>query len=158
MERPLTASECIALPPALMAALDAATDIGGVRLMAREHPVSKLARFFGHGPLIIVRRRRIFWPDLPDDLSKRPETLALLAHELTHVWQYATGMTLLHYLLRERGRYSYRLDPQQPFRAYGYEQQAAMVEDMVRLNSGLPPRWGRAPVAASLLKRCIRFD
>lgn len=158
MERPLTASESMALPSTLMAALRATTDLGRVRLMAREHPVSKLARVFGRGPLIIVRGRHIFWPDLPDDLSERPESLALLAHELTHVWQYATGMTLLHYLLRERGHYSYRLDPSRPFRRYGYEQQAAMVEDMVRLNSGLAPRWGHAPVAASLLRRCIRFD
>lgn len=138
MQRPLTPTEIDALPVGLIAAVP----VGTVRLLAREHPVSRLARLIGRGPLIVVRGQRIFWPDLSDDLSARPETLALLAHELTHVWQYANGMTFWSYLWRERGRYHYALTEDKPFAAYGYEQQAAMVEDWVRDLNGLPPRRG----------------
>ncbi|UDF04953.1 hypothetical protein [Asticcacaulis sp. AND118] len=139
MERPLTPVEIAALPVGLIAAVP----VEAVRLRAGAHPVSTLARLIGRGPLIVVRGQRIFWPNLPDDVSARPETLALLAHELTHVWQYANGMGLWSYLWRERGRYRYTLTDK-PFTAYGYEQQAAMVEDWVRGRNGLPPRWGGA--------------
>lgn len=138
--RALSASEIDGLPRRLTAALT----IDRVQLVSAHHPVSRLSQLIGRSALIVVRGRRIFWPGLPDDLSTRPETMALLAHELTHVWQYANGMTLWRYLWRERGRYRYELIPGQPFGAYGYEQQAAMVEDWVRGLNGLPPRWGTA--------------
>lgn len=146
MERSLTLSERAALPAGLIAAVP----VEGVRLIGRAHPLSWLSQAVGRGPLIVVRRRRIFWPDLPADLSTRPEFMALLAHELTHVWQYANGLTLWRYLWRERGRYRYRLIPGKAFTDYGYEQQAAMVEDWVRGRNGLPPRWGRAADVQSL--------
>ncbi|WP_298333363.1 hypothetical protein [Asticcacaulis sp.] len=138
MRRSLTLSEIAALPAGLIAAVP----VEGVRLIRRAHPLSWLSQAVGRGPLIVVRGRRIFWPDLPADLSVRPEALALLAHELTHVWQYAHGLTLWRYLWRERGRYRYRLTPGKTFTDYGYEQQAAMVEDWVRGLNGLSPRWG----------------
>lgn len=146
MERSLTPAEIAALPAGLIAAVP----VEAVRLIGRAHPVSRLAGLIGRGPLIVVRGRRIFWPDLTGDLSERPDHLALLAHELTHVWQYESGMTLWRYLWRERGRYRYRLIPDKAFTDYGYEQQAAMVEDWVRGLNGLPPRWGRAADAPSL--------
>jgi len=153
MERPLTAAETAALPAALCGAIP----VNAVRLSDKEHVVSKLARLIGRGPLIVVRGRYIFWPDLPDNLSAHPGTLALLAHELTHVWQYESGMTLWRYLWRERGRYHYRITGDKPFKAYGYEQQAAMVEDWVRRLNGLEPRWGRpAPGTAALTARLSR--
>nr|WP_303657353.1 hypothetical protein [Asticcacaulis aquaticus] len=131
------------MPSRLIAALALDT----VQLVAAHHPVSRLSQLIGRSALIVVRGQRIFWPNLPDDLSARPETLGLLAHELTHVWQYANGMTLWHYLWRERGHYRYRPIPGQPFQAYGYEQQAAIVEDWVRGLNGLPPRWGATATA-----------
>lgn len=152
MERPLTLSERTALPAGLIAAVP----VEAVRLIGRAHPLSWLSQALGRGPLIVVRGRRIFWPDLPADLSGRPEVLALLAHELTHVWQYANGLTLWRYLWRERGRYRYRLIPGKAFTDYGYEQQAAMVEDWVRSRNGLPPRWGRAADVQSL-PTCLPF-
>jgi len=151
MERSLNPAEIDALPDALRHIVP----MEAVRLIPFEHPVSRLARWIGRGPLIVVRGRRIFWPDLPDDLSLYPQTLSLLAHELTHVWQYESGMTLWRYLWRERGRYSYRLRAGKPFRAYGYEQQAAMVEDWVRQLNGLKPRWASASADPEILARLI---
>lgn len=152
-KRPLKPQEIAALPRALLKALPLNT----IRLIDAPHILCRLARLINKGPLIIARGRYIFWPHLPDDLSKRPEQLALLAHELTHVWQYETGMTLWSYLWRERGQYRYRLIAGKPFRAYGYEQQAAMVEDSVRLTHGLSPRWATVPVSLSELSFVIRF-
>lgn len=140
--RSLTLAEIVALPDAL--------PVRAARLVDAEHWVSILARLIGRGAQIVVRGDRIFWPGAPTDMSDDPTLLALLAHELTHVWQYANGMTLLRYVWRERGVYAYRLDGR-PFSAYGYEQQAAMIEDWLRLSHGLSPRW-QAPsnsVAAS---------
>ena len=130
--RSLTLAEIVALPDALPART--------ARLVDAEHWVSMLARLIGRGAQIVVRGDRIFWPGAPGDMSRDPALLALLAHELTHVWQYANGMTLLRYVWRERGVYAYRLDGR-PFHAYGYEQQAAIIEDWVRLSHGLGPRW-----------------
>jgi len=152
--RPLSDTERKALPPSLLRALP----VDDIRLIDAPHLLCRLARLINKGPLIVARGRRIFWPHLPDDLSRRPEQLALLAHELTHVWQYETGMTLWRYLWRERGRYGYRPVAAKPFQAYGYEQQAAMVEDWVRLTHGLPPRWAECPVSPSELSRVIRFS
>jgi hypothetical protein len=131
-ERRLSEAEIAALPACLPAR--------AARLVDAEHWVSWLARWIGRGPQIVVRGDRVFWPGAPGELSRDAARLALLAHELTHVWQYANGMTLLRYALRERGVYRYRLDGR-AFAAYGYEQQAAMIEDWTRLAHGLPPRW-----------------
>ncbi|MGN6422447.1 MAG: hypothetical protein ACTHLA_03960 [Asticcacaulis sp.] len=141
--RSLTLAEIVALPDALPAR--------AARLVDAEHWASRLARLIGRGPQIVVRGQRIFWPGAPDDMSRDPALLALLAHELTHVWQYADGMTLLRYLWRERGVYAYRLDGRS-FPAYGYEQQAAIIEDWVRLSHGLSPRW-QAPSNSVALPR-----
>ena len=135
--RHLTPAEIDALPPGLVAVVP----VAGVRLIGRHHPVSWLARLVGRGPQIVVRGRRIFWPGLEADFSASPLHMSLLAHELIHVWQYENGMTLWRYVLRERGRYAYRVDGR-AFTEYGYEQQAAMVEDWMRLRAGLGARWG----------------
>jgi hypothetical protein len=129
-----------ALTPAEIAALPDALPTRTARLVDAEHWVSRAARWLGRGPQIVVRGARIFWPGAPGDMSADPARLALLAHEATHVRQYAQGMTLLRYALRERGVYHYRLDGR-AFDAYGYEQQAAIIEDWVRLDLGLPTRW-----------------
>jgi hypothetical protein len=150
--RRLSMSEITALPEGLMAALSGHVIV----LIDAPHPLSWVWQRLGLGRLILVRGRRIYWPDLPRDLSLDPYHLSVLAHELTHVWQYQTGMTLLSYLGRERGQYRYRPEADKGFTAYGYEQQAAMVEDWVRLGLGLEPRWGEG-VSLAWLRSVIPF-
>jgi len=79
------------------------------------------------------------------------EDLGVLAHELTHCAQYqawgpvvyfARGMItqlrdLAHRTLRVGSSpYSYRVKAGKPFKSYGMEQQAQMVEDRFRQSSG----------------------
>jgi hypothetical protein len=63
-------------------------------------------------------------------------------------------MTLWRYILRERGQYHYRIDGR-AYTDYGYEQQAAMMEDWMRLRAGLTPRYGE--VDSTTLKGIIPF-
>ncbi len=74
-----------------------------------------------------------------DDFATAPLRLqALLAHELTHVWQHQRGLFLP---LRRHPfcRYGYRLVPGKPFARYGIEQQATMVEHaFIAGRQGLP--------------------
>lgn len=148
--RALTSKEIDALPPGLVRAVP----VGDVRLCGREHPISVARRLIGLKPVIVVRGVHIFWPGLISDLSGHPATVSLLAHELTHVWQYANGMTVWRYLWRERGRYVYSA---QTFETLGYEQQAAMVEDWVRLRCGLVSRYCCSPVDIATLEGLIPF-
>jgi hypothetical protein len=91
----------------------------------------------------VVRGPRIFWAAAPTEARTAHER-AHLAHELVHVWQYLhLGRTGLELLLHRR--YRYRLEAGAPFSSYGYEQQAAIVEDSVRMASGLPVRWALSP-------------
>ncbi|ESQ82139.1 hypothetical protein AEAC466_18555 [Asticcacaulis sp. AC466] len=148
--RGLTAAEVSALPDGLAQAVPVAE----VRLIDRHHWVSHLARLAGRGTQIVVRGRNIFWPGLLPDFGADPIRISLLAHELVHVWQYETGLTLWKYILRERGRYHYRIDGR-AYTGYGYEQQAAMMEDWMRLRAGLPPRYSR--VDTPTLERTLPF-
>lgn len=123
-------SEHSLLPPPLAAGVDFSV----VRILPRAHnPYAALMR------ISVVRGSRIFWPGAPDEATTLVER-AHLAHELVHVWQYQalkrTGIELL--LSRV---YRYRLDPARTFRSYGYEQQAAIIEDYVRLCGGGKCRW-----------------
>jgi len=148
--RPLTPSEIDVLPTGLLSLVP----FQDVRLVGGHHWVSWLAQMIGRGPQIVVRGRRIFWPHLPADISGNAVAMSLLAHELVHVWQYETGLTLWRYILRERGQYHYRIDGR-AYTDYGYEQQAAMMEDWMRLRAGLPPRYSEVDPAA--LKGIIPF-
>jgi uncharacterized protein DUF4157 len=91
---------------------------------------------------------RVFLPDRCEG------DLATLAHELTHCAQYqawgpgvyfARGMItqlrdLVHRTLKVGSSpYSYRVKPGKPFRSYGMEQQAQMVEDQFRQSGGDHP-------------------
>lgn len=156
-QRPLTASEIAALPPGLVAAVP----VEDVRLVDRHHPVSRFSQVFRGHALIVVRGLHIFWPDLPDDLSRNKAHLTILAHELVHVWQYCGGMTLFHYLVRDivcnYGRYNYRLKPEKAFKDYAFEQQAAMMEDWMRLQEGWTIRFGQGPVDAKALAAKVPF-
>lgn len=148
--RTLSPTEIKALPTGLLAAVP----FKDVRLVDTHHWVSHLARLIGRGTQIVVRGRRIFWPHLLTDFSADPVMMSLLAHELVHVWQYENGLTLWRYILRESGQYHYRIDGR-AYTDYGYEQQAAMVEDWMRLRGGLPPRYGQ--VDSGALKEIIPF-
>lgn len=157
IKRPLTASEIAALPVGLVAAVP----VADVRLVDAHHPVSRLSQLFRGHAVIVVRGLHIFWPGLPADLSRDKVELAILAHELVHVWQYCGGMTLLHYLLRDivcnLGRYNYELRPGKVFKSYAFEQQAAMMEDWMRLTNGRKIRFGQGPVDADALSAVVPF-
>lgn len=142
--RGLTAAERALLPPPFAAAVD----FDRVRIVARYH--SPLARLFG---VTIVRGFRVFWAGAPIEARSLHER-AHLAHELLHVWQYTalrrTGIELL-----ASRRYRYRLDSARTFVSYGYEQQASIVEDHLRLKEGAAPRRATAPVDLSAYDRII---
>ena len=101
----------------------------------------------------VVRGARIFWPGAPAEAKSLSER-AHLAHELTHVWQYQalkrSGIELLFSRV-----YRYRLDPLREFLSYGYEQQAAIVEDYVRLCDGGGCRWGEGGASPADYERVI---
>jgi len=132
--RALTAAERTLLPPPLAAGVD----LDRVRIIARWHtPIAMMLN------VTIVRGARIFWKNAPEEATTLGER-AHLAHELVHVWQYlALGRTGIE-LLASR-RYDYDLDPGRPFIAYGYEQQASIVEDFTRLAGGARARRLRGP-------------
>lgn len=133
-ERPLVASERLLLPPELAVGVD----FDRVRVLRKAHnPYAGLLR------ITVVRGSRIFWPDAPAEACSLSER-AHLAHELVHVWQYQACRAMGVAILLDR-RYRYRLMPGKPFRAYGWEQQAAIVEDFVRVAGGAPPRWTEEP-------------
>ncbi len=142
--RRLTPAEIAGLPLGLAAEVD----VDAIELVGAPHPLSRLSKVLRGHALILVRGRRVFWPDLPEDMSGDREALTILGHELVHVWQYANGMTAARYVWRDVignfGGYAYRLKPDRRYEAYSYEQQAAMVEDWMRLDAGLGVRWGRA--------------
>lgn len=128
--RPLTRVEKKLLPAEMAAAID----LDEVRIVRRFHnPVAALFR------QTVVRGARIFWANAPAEATGVAER-AHLAHELVHVWQYRflrrNGLELLF----DR-RYRYVLRAGAAFSDYGYEQQASIVEDSVRIAGGLGPRW-----------------
>lgn len=146
-ERPLSLSERTLLP----AALACAVDFDRVRILRAAHnPYAALMR------ITIVRGSRIFWPGAPDEAQALWQR-AHLAHELVHVWQYQALRKTGIELLLDR-RYRYELAPGKTFRAYGFEQQAAIVEDHVRIAGGAPPRWTRARHAATRYAALISGD
>lgn len=127
--RKLTAAEKTLLP----AALARDVDLDKVTIVRRWHtPIAALLK------VTVVRGTRIFWAHAPDEARTLGER-AHLAHELVHVWQYeALGRTGVEIFLHRR--YRYRFDPERSFFSYGFEQQASIVEDFVRLSENSAPR------------------
>lgn len=137
-ERRLTALER-SLSPAPMAS---AVDLDRVRIVNRFHNPAAAAL-----AMTVVRGDRVYWAGAPDEATT-PEDRAHLAHELVHVWQYkALGRGGLEILMDRRYRYALR--PGAAFAGFGYEQQAAIVEDQMRLACGLGARWALGPAAAT---------
>ena len=135
-ERPLAQSERALLPAPMAAAMD----LGAVRIVRRFH--NPLAAMLNQ---TVVRGRRIFWAHAPAEATSAL-TRAHLAHELVHVWQYlALKKSGLELLLDRTYRYS--LTPGARFADFGFEQQASIVEDEVRIAAGLAPRWAIGPLA-----------
>ncbi len=146
-----------------------ALKLGGVRLWFHGLPIGFAVTL---GPIItlpgVVR---------PDFSAESPDIQAWLIHELVHVWQMQTkplraiaswvGVLISGGYGPGLPGYRYALPAQ--WRALNLEQQAAVVEDMVRLGAGLTTRHGPAgaeledyrgltPFAASapvpLIRRC----
>lgn len=139
-ERRLTSAERLLLPSPLAASID----LDRVLILSRWHtPVAAALK------VTVVRDWRIFWRNAPAEATSVSER-AHLAHELVHVWQYQALRRTGVELLMSR-RYGYDLAPGKPFAAYGYEQQASIVEDFVRLSAGFRPRHirERAPPRAA---------
>lgn len=93
-------------------------------------------------------------PDYPDSLPLA--RAMLLAHELTHVWQWQNRqVTGFHPLraVREQSDddpYLFDLEPPKPFLDYGFEQQAALVEEFLCCRT-LDPDGGRTAQLHALL-------
>lgn len=157
-QRTLSAAEIAMVRGVFGASLNA----GRVRVVHEEHPASVAARLIGRGHQFVVRGDRIFAPPshgarCADYCAQSVEWSAVLAHELTHVWQYQHGvLSALRYVLSGNWRYAYTLEPKRHFLDYGFEQQASMVEDYVLLTNGKPARHGRG-VNAAAIKAVLPF-
>jgi type VI secretion system secreted protein VgrG len=89
-----------------------------------------------------------------DDFSKSPaEDQAALMHELTHVWQIQNNtMNLKAAFVKEtlKAKFNYRatnrytLEQGKDLNRYGFEQQAGIVEDFVRLSNGKAPLYNQS--------------
>lgn len=73
-----------------------------------------------------------------DDFCERPiDRQGLFIHEMTHVWQYQTGINLI--LKRHPFcRYDYAIKPGWTLKDYGLEQQAEIVRHAFMLRQGEP--------------------
>lgn len=89
-----------------------------------------------------------------DDFSKSPaEDKAALMHELTHVWQIQNNtmnlkVAFVKETLKAKFNYAatnkYTLQKGKDLNQYGFEQQAGIVEDYIRITSGLKPLYNQA--------------
>ncbi|WP_171209870.1 MULTISPECIES: hypothetical protein [unclassified Ruegeria] len=117
------------------------------RLACRERilPPVKEETVTGKPAAVALFNRVYFTKDwyLDDYMSKYPERVnliaaMLLAHELTHVWQWQNRATTGYHPLRAAAEhtgqddpYLFDLDTSPDFLAYGFEQQGAIVEEYV---------------------------
>ncbi|MET0544995.1 MAG: hypothetical protein ABWZ40_01675 [Caulobacterales bacterium] len=158
-QRPLTEPEMALAERVFGSALDASR----VRIVYQEHWVSKFSHFLKRGRQFVVRGDLIFCPEIeggvPDDFcAVGPVMSGVLAHELTHVWQYQKRyLSALDYILSFNWRYVYTLRDTRRFLDYGFEQQASMVEDYVRLLLHVPPRRAEHMVNAAALRAIMPF-
>lgn len=99
--------------------------------------------------------REDYLPDYPERVPL-PQAM-LLAHELTHVWQWQNRARTGYHPLRAAAEhepggdpYLYELDPGKDFLDYGFEQQGALVEEYVCCRA-LAPEGGRTRALRALL-------
>lgn len=95
------------------------------------------AMALGHG--VYYKRshwQRDFLADWPDEIDL-PSAM-LLAHELTHVWQWQSRAVTGYHPFKASYEhvdrddpYLIEIDPEKPFLDYSYEQQGAIVEEFV---------------------------
>jgi hypothetical protein len=137
--RPLTAGERAALSDGL----DDALVCAGVepRIVAAPSGLaSVVALWRGQAPVMALHGR-IYWPSAPDDCAApgREPHMAILQHELQHVLEFATGELSIWRYVRAPLNWTYRysLKAARPWRRYGAEQRASIVEDYWRLQRGL---------------------
>lgn len=110
-------------------------DYGRARIIASRHPLT----FLLPGIRILAPAGAVYWPDAPANLAddRHTSTLATFIHEMTHVMQYQSGMSLVRQgcLLHARriltlgsyNPYEYVFDLQKPFGSYNIEQQAEIA-------------------------------
>lgn len=91
----------------------------------------------------------IYFPDqiYQDDFTITVSSMALLLHEMTHVWQVQSGVWLISRRLWEGGDYDYELDPAKALDDYKVEEQGSIIEDYYRIKHGLAGRHGSGPLA-----------
>jgi hypothetical protein len=135
-ERGLNEAERKLLSPGLIAALAAAG--ADPVIIPRAAWLAKIASLWrGHVP-ILTRGRKIYWPDAPQDFSSRPNSMAILQHELQHVLDFSTGrLSAFSYLLHP-GNWTYRLPhpDRWDWRRLGAEQRAVLAEKLWRAEQG----------------------
>ncbi len=105
--------------------------------------------------ITVARGYNIFWPGAPRDAVTVAQ-IAHLVHEVVHVWQYkhlGVGMYSWRWLDR---RYGYLLRGGEDFLRFGLEQQASIIEDMVRLQNGLPHRHARNAPPLDVFEKMVR--
>ncbi|MGV6805240.1 MAG: hypothetical protein ACWA49_13655 [Ruegeria sp.] len=141
------------------------------RLACRERilPPVKEEIVTGKPAAVSLFNRVYFTKDwyLDDYMSKYPERVnlvaaMLLAHELTHVWQWQNRKTTGYHPLRAAAEHGGRKDPylfdletSSDFLDYGYEQQGAIVEEYVCCRA-LDPKAPRTQRLHEMLK--VHFD
>jgi len=127
-ERGLTDRERSSLSGGLVRALHQA----GVqpRISAAPHPAALVSSVWrGHVPILTLGQT-IHWPRAQEDFSASEADMAILQHELHHVFEFVTGvLTPLGYLLHPRNwSYEVRLTAGCCWRDFGAEQRAVIAE------------------------------
>jgi hypothetical protein len=157
-ERPLTAREWSSLSDGLAAALSRA----GVqpRIVARPAIGARVAALWRDGATpILAWKQSLYWPDALDDFAA-PEAwrgMALLQHELHHLWEYAVGdLTWLGYGLDPRNwRYRYGLTARSRWTDFKAEQRASIAEDLWLIEHGHMSGPAQAAHHRDLLPWCV---
>jgi len=132
VERPLTEGELALVRPIFKTSIDYAK----VRVIHGRYAP------FQPGDVCMTPRGKIYCPgdNYHDDFSAADVPMfdqSGFVHEMTHVWQYENGTDLLAAGIEAFNRtggdytsiYSYQLEPVRDLTTYGFEQQAAIVED-----------------------------
>lgn len=83
-----------------------------------------------------------------DDFTITISGMALLLHEMTHVWQVQKGVWLkTRRLLLDFDDYDYVLDPAKNLQDYKVEEQGSIIEDYYLIKNGFTGRHGTGPLA-----------